>query len=79
MSRLTQERVQQLYQEYGNLKVLDDIIRHRAGDQVQVPILGYPRYPDRVDEYEGFTGKQLDFFTDGAVKRYLSLGLESVR
>ena len=79
MSRLTQDRVQQLYQEYGDLKVLDDIIRYRAGDELQVPILGYPRYPDRINEYEGFTGRQLDSFIDGAVKRYLSLGLEPVR
>ncbi|KAK3300370.1 putative NRPS-like enzyme [Chaetomium fimeti] len=77
MSRLTQDRVQQLYQEYGDLKVLDDIIRHRANDELQAPILGYPKYSDRIDEYEGFTGKQLDCFVDGAVKKYISLGLES--
>ncbi|KAH6650756.1 putative NRPS-like enzyme, partial [Chaetomium tenue] len=77
MSHLTQDRVQELYQKYGDLKVLDDIIRHRASDEIQTPILGYPRYPDRVDDYECFTGKQLDSFIDGAVKKYQSLGLES--
>ncbi len=78
MSHLTQDRVRQLYEEFGDLKVLDDIICHRARDKLQVPILGYPKYPDRVDEYEQFTGRQLDCFIDAAVKRYISLGLESV-
>ncbi len=78
MSHLTQDRVRQLYEEFGDLKVLDDIICHRARDKLQVPILGYPKYPDRVDEYEQFTGRQLDCFIDAAVKRYISLGLQPV-
>lgn len=78
MSHLTQDRVRQLYQQYGDLKVLDDIVRHRAADEAQVPILGYPKYPDRVDEYEKFTGRQLDGFIDAAVRKYIALGLQPV-
>lgn len=50
MSHLSRERVERLYQEFGELKVLDDIIRHRAADDPQLPILGYPRLEHSVDD-----------------------------
>lgn len=70
--------MQHLYDKFGDLKVLDDIIRHRAKDEPPVPILGYPRFDDSVDDYELFTGKQLDHFIDGAVEKLRSSGLEPV-
>ncbi|KAH8650872.1 hypothetical protein BGZ60DRAFT_462084 [Tricladium varicosporioides] len=76
MSHLSQEYVRNLYNTFGELKVLDDIIRHRAADADQVPILGYPRFENSVDDYEHFTGKQLDQFIDAAVKKYISAGLK---
>ncbi|KAH6663644.1 hypothetical protein B0J14DRAFT_682919 [Halenospora varia] len=76
MSHLSQEYVRNLYNTYGELKVLDDIIGHRAADTVQVPILGYPRFENSVDDYERFNGKQLDQFIDAAVKNYISAGLK---
>ena len=72
MSHLSQEYVQHLYDTFGELKVLDDIVRHRAADDPQVPILGYPRFHHSVDDYERFTGKQLDQFIDTAVKKLIS-------
>ena len=78
MSHLSHERVRRLYEEFGDLKVLDDIICHRAADDPPVPILGYPRFQHSVDDYELFTGKQLDLFVDAAAKHYLSSGFESV-
>ncbi|KAJ8113813.1 hypothetical protein ONZ43_g5059 [Nemania bipapillata] len=75
MAHLTQEHVQQLYREFGELAVIDDIIRHRAADNPPAPILAYPRTPRSVDDYEKFTGKQLNQFVDGAVKYFLSHGL----
>lgn len=78
MSHLSQAHVQYLYQHFGELKVLDDIIRHRAADDPPSPILAYPR-PGTVADYEYFTGKDLDKLIDGATKRYLSLGLNPVR
>lgn len=74
MAHLSQEHVQHLYDTYGDLKVLDDIIRHRAADEPPVPILGYPRYEHSVDDYELFTGIQLDHFVDAAVKYLISQG-----
>ncbi|KAL8860933.1 MAG: hypothetical protein Q9178_002688 [Gyalolechia marmorata] len=76
MTHLSHEHVQHLYQEYGELKVLDDIICHRATDEPPVPILGYPRFKHSVDDYELFTGKQLDNFVDAAVKYFIRCGLE---
>ncbi len=78
MAHLSHEHVQHLYQEYGELKVLDDIICHRATDEPPVPILGYPRFKHSVDDYELFTGKQLDSFVDAAVKYFIRCGLEPV-
>lgn len=78
MAHLSQERVEQLYQEFGELKVLDDVIRHRAADSPAVPILGYPRFKHSVDDYELFTGKQLDLFIDNAVQYFIKCGFEPV-
>ncbi|KAL8904938.1 MAG: hypothetical protein Q9207_002932, partial [Kuettlingeria erythrocarpa] len=76
MAHLSHERVRQLYREFGELKVLDDIIRHRAADDPPAPMLGYPRFKDSVDDYELFTGRQLDAFVDAAVKYFIKSGLE---
>ncbi|KAL3417971.1 NRPS-like enzyme (male sterility protein) [Phlyctema vagabunda] len=76
MAHLTPERVQELYDTYGELRVLDDIIRHRAGDNPPAPILGYPKNENNVDEYESFTGQQIDVFVDNAVKYYIKNGLK---
>lgn len=74
MAHLSQEHVQHLYETFGDLKVLDDIIRHRAADEPPLPILGYPRYEHSVDDYELFTSKQLDYFVDAAAKHFISNG-----
>ncbi|KAF4627915.1 hypothetical protein G7Y89_g10239 [Cudoniella acicularis] len=76
MAHLSQKHVQYLYDTFGDLKVLDDIIRHRAADEPPVPILGYPKSEHSVDNYERFMGKQLDHFIDGAVKTFLSSGFK---
>ncbi|TAQ86891.1 hypothetical protein B7494_g4802 [Chlorociboria aeruginascens] len=76
MAHLTPEYVQHLYEKFGELRVLDDIIRHRAADNPPAPILGYPKSDDSVNEYESFTGHQLDQFVDQAAKYYLESGLK---
>ncbi|KAM5436557.1 putative NRPS-like protein biosynthetic cluster [Microsporum ferrugineum] len=76
MAHLSQEHVQHLYRTFGELKVLDDIIRHRAADESQVPILGYPKFEHSVDDYERFTGKQLDLFVDAAAKEFILAGIK---
>lgn len=78
MSHLSHQHVQHLYETFGELKVLDDIICHRAADDPPVPILGYPRFENSIDDYELFTGKQLDQFIDAAVKFFISAGFSPV-
>ncbi|KAF4760071.1 hypothetical protein HAV15_005922 [Penicillium sp. str.  len=56
-----------LVQEFGSLQVLDDLIRLRAADVVQYPILAYPRFDNGAASYEYYTGKQLDAMINQAV------------
>ncbi|KAK5632877.1 hypothetical protein RRF57_008591 [Xylaria bambusicola] len=76
MAHLTKERVKELYSTFGELKVLDDIIRYRAADADQLPILGYPRNDNDLSDYEKFTGQQLDSFIDGAANHLMAHGLK---
>lgn len=78
MSHLSQDHIQRLYQDFGDLKVLDDILRHRAADDIQLPILGYPRFEHSADDYELFDGKTLDRFVDSVAKRLIASGFEPV-
>lgn len=79
MSHLSEEHLKSLYKEFGDLKVLDDIIKHRAADDPPTPILAYPRTDSSISDFEYFTGKQLDGLIDGTVKQLIRLGLEPVR
>lgn len=78
MAHLTNDYLQHLYDTFGELKVLDDVIRHRAADNPPAPILGYPR-GDTADDYEAYTGERLDSFIDAAAKYFIACGLKGVR
>lgn len=78
MSQLSPEHYLSLYNDFRKLKVLDDIICHRAADNPPVPILGYPRNVHSVNDYELFTGERLDHFIDAAVKHFIARGFEPV-
>jgi hypothetical protein len=78
MAHLTPAHIQHLYETFGELRVLDDIIRHRAKDNPPANILGYPKIEDDVNVYESFTGKQIDTYVDRAVKYFLEQGLKPV-
>lgn len=79
MAHLTPSHVQDLYARYGDLKIVDDIIRHRAADDPPTCILGYPRSNDSLVDYVDYTGAQLDIFVDNAAKHFTQVGLEPVR
>jgi hypothetical protein len=78
MAHLTQEHVHHLHDTFGKLKVLDDVIRHRAADNPPAPILGCPR-GNTAGDYETFTGEQLDGFISAAAKSFTACGLKGVR
>ncbi|KAL2008408.1 hypothetical protein VTN00DRAFT_6602 [Thermoascus crustaceus] len=66
--------IEQLVQRLGRPDVLDDLIRLRAADDVQVPILAYPRGEDNAANYEYFSGCDLDRLVDQAVRCLMERG-----
>lgn len=58
--------------------ILDDLMRARALDDEQVPLLSFPKSERGVTDYEHFCGKDLDRFIDFAAKYYITKGLEPV-
>jgi hypothetical protein len=78
MSYVTPELVEERLERFGRLSLIDDIIRRRAQDEEQVPILGYPRYEDNAAEYEYFTGKDLDRMVDAACRALVEDGFKVV-
>lgn len=70
----------QLVAQFGRLHVLDDLIRQRASDAIQRPILAYPK-PSENDEtvYEYFTGQDLDCMIDQAVCALMDCGFNPPR
>lgn len=49
-----------LIQKFGQLHVLDDLIRLRAADAIQDPILAYPNSDKDAASYSYYTGQDLD-------------------
>ena len=66
-----------LVQKFGRLEVLDDLIRLRALDEFQCPILAYPKHA--AADFEYFTGRDLDRFIDQGAKKLIARGFEPVR
>lgn len=56
-----------LTSRFGQLEVLDDLIRLRASDEEQVPILAYPKIEGNDIVYDLFTGKDLNEFISNGV------------
>lgn len=62
--------------DVGKYQLLDQVFRHRSADPCQLPLLAFPKC-DHAD-FEYFTGRQLDGFTDSAAWIHQSHGLNSV-
>ncbi|KAI0115955.1 acetyl-CoA synthetase-like protein [Nemania sp. FL0031] len=76
MANISADVIESRTREYGKPWMIDDLIRVRAQDEVQVPILGYPRYKDKAGDYELFTGKELDRMIDETCRVLVKAGLE---
>ncbi|PYH40351.1 putative NRPS-like enzyme [Aspergillus saccharolyticus JOP 1030-1] len=71
---------EELISRFGRLHMLDDLIRLRAADPIQHPILAYPRpSPDETVEYEYFSGLDLDIMIDQAVYTLMDYGFKPPR
>lgn len=64
--------------EENKLYTFDDVIRERAEDPEQVPLIAYPKTRDGVSDYEFFTGRELNRLVDGAAKALIGMGVEPV-
>jgi acyl-CoA synthetase (AMP-forming)/AMP-acid ligase II len=62
----------------GGLQLLDDLIRERAVDEDQTPLLSYPKSKLGITDYEFFTGKDLNRLVDGAAKALIKRGIKPV-
>lgn len=67
-----------LVQEYGPLQVLDDLIRLRAADAVQHPILAYPHSDKDAASYDYYTGQELDELINQAITILMEDGFKRV-
>ncbi|CAJ2506925.1 Uu.00g081110.m01.CDS01 [Anthostomella pinea] len=76
MANISTAVVEDRIREYGKMWMIDDLIRLRGQDEVQAPILGYPRYEDDAAEYELFTGKDLDRMVDETCRLLVAAGFE---
>jgi hypothetical protein len=56
----------------------DDIIRQRAIDEDQSPLIAYPKTKLGVTDYELFTGEHLNRLVDGATKALIKAGIPPV-
>jgi hypothetical protein len=67
-----------LVHKFGSLQVLDDLIRLRAADVVQHPILAYPRFDNDAGSYGYYTGKHLDAMINQAIIMLMDDGFRQV-
>lgn len=67
-----------LVQQFGQLHVLDDLIRLRAADIIQHPILAYPSSEKDAASYSYYTGRDLDEMIDQTVAVLMNDGFQPV-
>lgn len=68
-----------LIAKFGQLNALDDLIRLRAADQVQLPILAYPNSEKDVASFAYYTGRDLDEMIGRVVGVLVESGFQPVR
>lgn len=63
--------------DLSNFQLLHEVFRHRAADPIQTNLMAFPK--SGFADYEYFTGKILDRFTDAAAWHYAKVNLRTVR
>ncbi|KAJ5203815.1 uncharacterized protein N7498_004694 [Penicillium cinerascens] len=64
--------------EFGELKILNDLIRLRVADAIQHPILAYPQSEDSPVSYRSYTGQDLDAMINQTIARLDSDGVSDL-
>lgn len=59
-------------------KTFDEVLLQRGVDADQNPLIAYPRTKHGADDYELFTGAQLNYLVDGAVRALFAEGVRAV-
>ena len=67
-----------MVQRFGQLYILDDLIRLRAADVVQSPILAYPKSDSDAASYNYYNGQELDDMIDQTVRVLVNDGFQPV-
>lgn len=67
-----------LVQKFGQLHVLDDLIRRRAADFIQRPILAYPSSEKDATSYSYYNGQDLDRMIDQVASVLINNGFQPV-
>lgn len=57
---------------------LDQLLRQRASDEDQTPLLAFPKTKQGITDYEPVNGATLNRFIDGASKCLIKKGLPVV-
>ena len=63
--------------DFSRFQLLHEVLRHRAADPIQTKLMAFPRVG--FADFEYFTGKTLDQFTDAAAWHYAEANLRMVR
>ena len=63
--------------DFSKFQLLHEVFRHRAADPIQTKLMAFPRAGFK--DFESFTGKALDQFTDSAAWYYAKANLQTVR
>lgn len=78
MPAASSSTIDPLVQTFGQLHVIDDLIRLRASDVVQHPILAYPSTDRDAASYTYYTGQDLDEMINQAVTVLMNDGFQPV-
>ena len=60
------------------LLTLDDLIRRRAENSFNKPLVAYPASPKGLTDFELLTGADLNCLVDAAAKHLISIGIKPV-
>lgn len=68
----------ELKAELDTLNTFDELIRLRGTEEPQTPLIAYPKSRLGVDDYEVFTGSDLNRLVNGGSKALMGMGLAPV-
>lgn len=64
--------------EEEDIIVLDNLLRLKAADKTQMPLLCFPNTERGIIDYEEFSGRDIDRFVDQAAKYFMKCDLQPV-